>query len=211
MNVGADNSMQRRILGLAVLAACVGGLGGCADMDRAAVLHPPPVNPESPVAAEAQAAVDRDYPYPRFRDIPAKPDDLPAPAEIKSQVADLSQTGQGQARWVAANPPMSENVEGWAQQATAQLPAFVHEQLPADQAARSEGYAAQLRAQAAAPPPIGGGAAPIAAPAVPAYLPAPSHPIDPGPPAATAKAKRKAKKKFKLPPPPASAPGRRPG
>jgi hypothetical protein len=168
MNVGAGISMQRRILSLGAVAMSLVGLGGCADLG----LHPPPVNPESPVAAQAQAAVDQDYPYPRFRDIPAKPKDLPSAAELKGQVADLSQTGQGQARWVAANPPMSDNVEGWAAQATAQLPAFVHEQLPADQAQRSETYAAQLRAEAAAPPPIGDTPAPLAAPTVPSYLPA---------------------------------------
>jgi len=204
MNVGMRNSMQRRSLAAIGLCACALGLAGCAD----AVFNPPPVNPESPVAAQAQAAVDKDYPYPSFRDIPAKPKDLPAPAQIKSEAVGLVQTRRGQEGWVAANPPMTSGGEAWAAQAMTQIPASVREAPPPDQAARSEALAAQLRAEAAAPPPIGGNPGPIVAPTPPAYLPAP--PAKDAPNAAPAPAKGKtAKKKYKLPPPPASAPGKR--
>jgi hypothetical protein len=206
MNVGAEKSMQRPLFAASAFALCAILLAGCADFGRVAALKLPPVNPESPVAAQVQAAADRDYPYPSFRDVPSKPKDLPTAGQVKSSVAGLVQNRIGQERWAAANPPMVSGGQAFAAEAQARVPVAVREVPPPDQAARSEAAAAQLRAAAAAPPPISAGAPPITPPMPPAYLPAPAR----EPPIPAAAPSRKSKKKFRLPPPPASAPRKRP-
>jgi hypothetical protein len=99
---------------------------------------------------------------------------------------------------------MASGTESYAAAAHAETPAWAREALPADQAARSEALAAEIRA-GSQPPPVLASGPPPARPTPPAYLPAPAR--EPAlPPAAS---KSKSKKKFKLPPPPASAPVRR--
>lgn len=208
MNVGRKFSMQR--FG-AVLALCLCGAGmtaaGCGDLRRATNLTPPPVNPESPVAPAVAAAAARNYPLPNLRSVPSPPADVPTAEGFKNQVVGLVGERRQMERWDVTHPPMTSNPAAYAAKAESQLPAL--ELPPANQAAISSAYAEKMRAEGAAPPPIGGPSGPIVVPAMPASLPAPPESA-PKPTAPKGKPAKKPVKKYKLPPPPASAP-RKPG
>lgn len=149
MKAWSGSSWARKVaVAGAFLALC-----GCADLERAVSL--PPVNPESPVAAQAAAAAAGQYPTPNLHDVPPAPKDVPAPAAVKANVIALVRCRRGFERWTERHPPMASGSEAFAEAMREQAqvnPAVVP---PAGQAAMSEAEAAALRAYAAPPPPIG--------------------------------------------------------
>jgi hypothetical protein len=139
-------------LGVALCAALSGA--GCADLSRAIALSPDPVDSQSPVAGQVQAATRTDYERPSFRDVPPAPTDIrPAPA-WRSAVDQSVQAGQAVTAWVAANPTLltGPETESFAAAQRARIPASERQAAPVDPAG-TEDFAARLRALAAPPPP----------------------------------------------------------
>ena len=134
----------------AAIAAALATLGGCADIRAATNLQPLPVNPSSPVAAEAIAASNTPAPIPSFTAIPPKPTDVRAAAAYK--VAVISVVGERRTfmRWIAANPPIIDNTDAFA----AAQRARVSGQKPVDaqRQAEADAFAARLRELAVIPP-----------------------------------------------------------
>ena len=133
--------------GMLILAAGA-LLAGC-------VIRPDPVDPNSPVAAQAKAVSKAHHVTPSFRDVPPRPTDVRAPAVYKSDVVDSVVARRGLERWTAANPPLTTgSTEGFADAGRAALaPALAAQaSLPSEEGtADTEAFAERLR-QRATPP-----------------------------------------------------------
>ena len=138
---------------LSTAAATLTLLGGCADVGSALSLAPGKIDPRSAVAATVQAAARKDYPYPSFRDVPPRPTDVRSADAYKAGV--VGQIGERRAvkGWVAANPAMAGDSEGFAATGRAAIPADAIRPLGAAGTQETEAYAARVREQGAAPPP----------------------------------------------------------
>ena len=135
--------------GMLILAA--GALvAGC-------VIRPDPIDPNSPVAAQAKAVSKAHYATPSFRNVPPQPTDVRAPAVYKSDVVNNVVARRGLERWAAANPPLTtDSTEGFAEAGRAALaPALAAQaSLPSDEGtADTEAFAEVLRKRATPPPP----------------------------------------------------------
>jgi hypothetical protein len=149
------------------LAAAVGTLciSACADLQRATSL--PPVNPESPVAAQVAAAAPKDYPRPSLQAIPPTPMNLPTAAVLKGQVIDMVRCRRAFDQWAPSHPQLTYEPEAFADN----LRRLV-DQNPADiptpqQAEMTQAEADKLRAYAEPPPPIHPGPPPDTSLAIP--------------------------------------------
>lgn len=145
---------------LVPLAGAAAALAGCADAARIAGIAPAGVDPRSPLAAQAQAATERDYPYPSFRDVPARPVNVRPPEQWKAAVVESVGDRRALRAWWAQNPPMVTDTEAYATNTRAQIPADVLKPLPGMAAESTEAYAERLRKLGAAPAPLPRGPAP---------------------------------------------------
>ena len=196
---GGLGPLRKFHIGLAAAGVTAAALAGCADLRRAVTL--PPVNPESPVAAQVRAAAPLRYDTPRLGDVPPVPKNVPTAPALKASVVAMVRCRRSVAGFAPAHPALSSGPEQFAASArdTAQVnPADVP---PTDSATLSEGEAAQLRSYASPPAAIASGPAPTAdeaKPGGPGPAPAPSRaPVHPhraaavphsGPPPAAAPA-----------------------
>jgi hypothetical protein len=127
-------------------------ISACADIQRATSL--PPVNPESPVAAQVAAAARKDYPRPSLQAVPPTPMNLPTAAILKGQVVDMVRCRRAFDQWAPSHPQLTHEPEAFA----TSLRRLV-DQNPADiptpqQAAMTQVEADKLRAYAEPPPPM---------------------------------------------------------
>lgn len=132
------------------ISAAAFGVSGCADIRAATNLQPLPVNPSSPIAAEAVAASNTPAPIPPFTAVPPKPTDVRPAAAYKSAVVDVVAERRSFNRWIAANPPIIDNTDAYA----AAQRARVAGQKPVDaqRQAEADAFAAKLRESAKSPP-----------------------------------------------------------
>ena len=115
----------------------------------------PPVDQSSPAAAQVETLARADADYPRWRDFPAAPQNVPTPAEIRTQVTLLETRQDAFATEVAAlRWTLTENPEAWARQVASNINARLATPPPADATAQAEAFAARLRERAVPPPPI---------------------------------------------------------
>jgi hypothetical protein len=142
-------------VGLAGLGVAAGlAVTGCADLSRATGMTPEPLDANSAVAAQVEAATHTHYPMPSFRDVPPRPTDIRTPGGFKTAVVEGAQARDRLDNWVAANPaeqPLdSTATEAFATSQRARIPAG---EMTAPAPVGSEEYAARLRALATPPPP----------------------------------------------------------
>ncbi len=154
----SDKAMPLRapaaVLGLALT------LGGCADLRRSVSL--PPVNPESPVAAIVGPASRLDYDTPRLTDVPPLPKNVPPAATVKVGVLSLVRCRGGLNHYGVTHPPLSAGTAQFAANARDVAQVNPADVPPADSAARTDAFAAELRAAVAPPAAIASGPAPTA-------------------------------------------------
>ena len=196
MNRFSRRNDKVRCLPVAGALASALTLGGCADLRRSVSL--PPVNPESPVAGIVAPAARLDYDVPRLSDVPPLPKNVPDAGSVKLGVVSMVRCRGGLERFPITHPPLSGGTVEFAaaERDVAQVnPADVP---PPDSAARSDAFAASLRAEVAPPPAIASGSALNADQSRPPAPPAP-HPAVPARPPRHAAASKAA------PPPPQPA------
>ena len=172
-----SNILRRHGCGVALAAL---GLSGCADLRRA--MAPAPVNPESPIAAQAQRVSVGNYAVPRLTDVPPVPRNVPTAAAMKTDVVTMVQTRNGVTRFAASHPPLSGDTANFAASERNQVEMNPADIPPADSAHRSDTAADQLRAYAAPPPAISSGPAPTPADAQPKAAAPPGRPAKPARP-----------------------------
>ena len=134
----------------AAIAATAAAVAGCADIRAATNLQPLPVNPASPVAAEAIAASNTPAPIPPFTAIPPAPADVRPAAAYKTAVVAVVGERRTFVHWIAANPPIIDNTDAY----TAAQRERVSGQKPVDakRQAEADAFAARLRESAKTPP-----------------------------------------------------------
>lgn len=146
-----------RIGAIVAGASFASALAGCVDLSRAtAALSPAQLNVESPVAPAVQAAQTQVVGFPGFRDVPAKlaTADQRSPLEMRRTINGLDRSGSELSAWVSDNPALAATpTDAFNASALGALKFDAGDAPPADQAARSEAYAARLRAQSTPPPP----------------------------------------------------------
>jgi hypothetical protein len=178
--------------GLAALAMGT-SLSGCADVRRASFL--PPVNPESPVAAQVAIGARRNFTTPAFTNVPPSPRNVPPAPAVKSAVFTMVGCRRSFERWTRQNPAMVSDTTGFATLEQAKVdtdPADVPTKAQ-DQA--SQTLADQMKAYASPPAALPSGPAPSASELVapPPKAATPAPPAAASAPAATAKPAPKAK------------------
>ena len=180
MNGGLD-PLRKFHIGLAAAGVSASALAGCADLRRSVSL--PPVNPESPVAAQVRAAAPLRYDTPRLGDVPPVPKNVPTAPALKASVVAMVRCRRGVAGFAPAHPALSSGPEQFAASARDVAQVNPADVPPADSATLSATEADQLRAYASPPAAIAsgppptpdqgkpGGPGPAAAPARPAAHP----------------------------------------
>ena len=140
------------LAGLCAVAA----LAGCADFTRAtAVWGPAALNVESPVAPAVQAAQTQPMRSPTFRDVPPAitASEQRTALQWSRTVQALNRDGAEINVWAQENPSLApDTTAAFNTAALKDLKYSAADVPPADQAARSEGYANSLRTEAAPPP-----------------------------------------------------------
>ena len=155
------------VIGLAALALC-----GCADVAR--VIAPPPVNPESPVAAQVQSASRRSYDVPRLIDVPPKPLNVPGAPTVKGEVIATVRCRNGVTGFALTHPPLSAATEQFASNERDLADINPADVPPPDSVQRSDAESAALRAYAAPPAALASGPPPTPAQAQPPVAAAPA-------------------------------------
>ena len=137
-------------LAATIAAAAAAAMAGCADIRAATNLQPLPVNPSSPIAADAIAASNTRGPIPSFTAIPPKPTDVRSAAAYKTAVVSVVGERRDFGHWIAANPPIIDNTDAYA----ASQRERVSGQKPVDakRQAEADAFAARLRDSAKTPP-----------------------------------------------------------
>ncbi len=143
------------------LRAGAGGLlalagAGCADLRRSVTL--PPVNPESPVAGVVGPASRLSYDAPRLSDVPPLPKNVPDAGTVKQGVVSMVRCRGGLERYPLTHPPLTGGTAQFAADARDVVQENPADVPPADSAARSDQFAAGLRAEAAPPAALASGA-----------------------------------------------------
>lgn len=144
-------SPARPYLSAACAAAAAIACAGCADLVRASRLEPAGVNVESPAAGVVLAAESRTTPYPSFRDVPARPADLPPPGRYAKAVGALNAERSDFRAWEGANPLALSDTPGFANAARSGVQAQSPAVPPADQVQASTDWARRARDAAKAP------------------------------------------------------------
>lgn len=158
-------------VGAAASIAAGAGLAGCADLTRASLLTPAGVDASSPIASQVRQAAARNYAYPSFRDVPARPTDVRDAGAFKGAVVESIQDRRTLRQWAVTNPAMTSDTEGFAAESRAAIPPDVLRPLDAMASESTEAYAARMRKLAAAPPPLPRGPAPQPLPPPPPSRP----------------------------------------
>jgi hypothetical protein len=147
-------------------------LGGCADVRRAVSL--PPIDAESPVAAQVQAAAPLTYVQPRLVDVPPVPKNVLPADRVKVGVLSMVRCRRSVASFAPNHPPLSAGAEQFAVNAREIAQVNPADIPPPDSAARSDAAAAEMRAYAAPPSALASGPPPTPAEAQPATPAAPA-------------------------------------
>lgn len=137
----------------AVLGLLGPALAGCADLALASRLTPKGVDPASPVARQVRAAAARDYAFPSFRDVPARPRDVRPAGAWRAAVVDMIGERRALKGWTAENPALTGDTEGFAAAGRAVIPPEVLRPLDATVADPTEAFVERTRQRAAPPPP----------------------------------------------------------
>ncbi len=111
------------------------------------------VNPESPSATAVREASARSYPYPELKRLPPPPRDLRPVTAYGTQAAGLEKDRGVLQAWAVSHPAMNDEPEAYATAARGRTLDPAKAAPPADQAQRSEAWAAKMREAAKAPPP----------------------------------------------------------
>lgn len=128
--------------------AASAGLCGCVGVPDVAARSRIPV--DSPINAEVARVKANPGPYPTFADIPTAPADLRAQGSWTQSQAEI-ETGAGVLTSLQA-PAADGRSDAWAKSTRAGAGLDSISPPPADNAARIEAYAAQLRERATPPP-----------------------------------------------------------
>ena len=127
---------------LALLAACQSG--------------PESRRAETPLPAEISRRLEtvrqERTDYPDFADVPPPPANVRTAEQWRQFVLATQAEGSTLARWVAANPSLNTDLQGYLARARTAL-ANVGEPPPADQQARTEAWAQRMRELVVPPPP----------------------------------------------------------
>ena len=126
------------------------GAGFAAPAVAQPTLSPPPVHP-NPVTEHAIADASQDAPYPTFAQIPPLPTDVRPMGAWKASVLNVKAEGAQLAEAAAAEPWTLGDTDGWAAQerADAAAPPPITQ---ASSQADTEAFAAAMRARAMPPP-----------------------------------------------------------
>ena len=139
------------IAAAAILAGCAEIRSSAHDLVEATHIAPLPVDPSSPVAADVAKAEQIQGPIPSFASVPPKPTDIRPAAAYKSQVVGVVADRRQLAQWEAANPPLTENTDTFAQAQRNKLAGEAP--VAADRQAESAAFAKKLREAAGTPSP----------------------------------------------------------
>lgn len=139
---------MRRAASVVCLMGLVAASGGCARSLG------PATDPASPIAPRVQSLVDANRDYPRWRDFPAAPTDLPPAAEIASSVERLHGQGSTLAQEAARIDWTMKDAETEAAAVRAQVGAVPVSPDAARTQADIDAFAQELRDRAKAPPPV---------------------------------------------------------
>ena len=148
------------VLALTPMLAAATGMAGCADLTRASRLQPEALNVESPAAAAVLAVQSERLPRPSFRDVPAKPTDLPKPQGYANRIARLNAEHSQLNAWAADNPALLDGTEDYAAATRRTVGATNLDAPPPDSVARTEAWAKRMRDAAKPPPPVSAPPAP---------------------------------------------------
>ena len=194
----SHKTLARRVTGALAIAVV---LGGCADVRRSITL--PPVNPESPVAGVVGPASRLSYATPRLRDVPPLPKNVASAETVKAGVVSLVRCRGGLERFPLTHPPLSRGTEQFAANARDVAQVNPADVPPPDSAARTDAFAAGLRAAVEPPAAIPSGPPLSADQSRPATGAAPPHAAAPARPP---RRRAAAPKPAVAPPPAASSP-----
>lgn len=126
--------------------------GACASYDP----FERPADPTSPAAARVAAMSDADLDYPTWAEFPAAPQNVPTPAEIRTQVlqleADETRLNGEVSRIVWTLGP--DDGEPWAQRTRNRIDMRLAQTLDPEAMALAVAWAEQQRRRAAPPPRI---------------------------------------------------------
>lgn len=139
---------MRRAASVVWLTGLIAASGGCA---RSLGLD---TDPASPIAPRVQAMVDANRDYPRWRDFPAAPTDLPQVAEVGRSIDRLQAEGSTLAQEAARIEWTMTDAEAEAAAVRAQVGAVPVSPDAARTQADIEAFAQELRDRAKAPPPV---------------------------------------------------------
>ncbi len=155
------NGFSRKSRSVLALRAGAAGLlaltaAGCADLRRSVSL--PPVNPESPVAGVVGPASRLSYDVPRLSDVPPLPKNVPDAGTVKLGVVSMIRCRGGLERFPLIHPPLTGGTAQFAANARDVVQENPADVPSADSAARSDQFAAGLRAEVAPPAALASGA-----------------------------------------------------
>ncbi len=139
-----------------IMAVAAAALSGCADYSRLQALAPSGVDGTSAAAGAVRSAQASRPAYPDLARLPPRPADLRAPAAYGAAAGELRGGRASLEGWRTQNPPLVDDVEGFAAAEQGRIPPSQRDAPAAEQAARSAAWAAQLREAAKPPPPPGG-------------------------------------------------------
>jgi hypothetical protein len=184
------------MLGAALVLTGSVGLSGCADLRRAVFL--PPVNPESPVAAQVAVGTRRNFTTPAFSNVPPAPKNVPTAPMVKTAVFTMVGCRRSFERWDRQHPAMVSDTAGFAALEQAKVDTNPADVPTKAQDAESQAVADQMKIYASPPAALPSGPPPSAselvAPPPKAEGPAPAPtPVARARPARPAKATAAAK------------------
>lgn len=147
MTAAEMNAHRAKKLGGLIIAAWP--LSGCA------LGFDPTFDQTSPLAPEAAAAVAANRAYPRWRDFPSAPQDVPAPDQVGGRVVSLGTASGALAGEVARiDWTLSGDPEAYAARTRAEVQAVPVSPDAQRTQTEVEAFAQALRDRAKAPPPV---------------------------------------------------------
>ncbi len=147
--LAADLPRKGRLL-LAIAAA--GLAAACVSAPKERVATAKPLDPNSPVVRDVEAASRHPGPYPRFADIPATPKDVRPSADWRKAVAAQRAVGAATDKEVVELPTTLSDTEAYAETARSRAAGHESDAPSASTREQTEAYAAAQRARATPPP-----------------------------------------------------------
>ena len=126
-------------------------LAGCAETPLSRMAGG--VDARSPASAAVREASAHPYGYPDLKRLPPAPRDLRPAAAYGTEAAALEKDRGALQGWAATHPALTGDTEGYAAAARGRTLDAAQAAPPADQAQRSDSWAARMREAAKAPPP----------------------------------------------------------